>query len=205
MDFSLSPELVALQKRTRQFVDEIVIPAEQHIPHEVEAWRDLRASLQVKARGAGLFLPQMSREWGGLGLNWRECAGIFEEAGRSLLGAMALNCAAPDEGNLHLLDKIGTTGQKERYVRPLAAGEIRSCFSMTEPAPGAGSDPSLLKTTAERGAAGWVINGRKWFITGAMGAAFTIVMARTGEPGRGATMFLVHADTPGFRIIRTIP
>src|SRR5260370_41726377 len=123
MDFSLSPELVALQKRTRQFVDEIVIPAEPNIPHEVEAWRDLRASLQVKARGAGLFLPQMSREWGGLGLNWRERAVIFEEAGRRLLGAMALYRAAPDEGNLHLLDKIGSSAQKERYVLPLTTSE----------------------------------------------------------------------------------
>jgi acyl-CoA dehydrogenase len=148
----------------------------------------------------------MSAAWGGLGLDWHSCTLIFEEAGRSLLGPLALNCAAPDEGNMHLLEKVATPAQQERFLRPLATGQIRSCFSMTEPAPGAGSDPSLLQTSAERRGDRWVINGRKWFISGAQGAAFTIVMARTGViQGRaGATMFLVDTNNPGFYIERKI-
>jgi acyl-CoA dehydrogenase len=207
MEFELSPELITLQERARRFINEVAIPAEQHIPHDVTAWHDLHVELQTQARAAGLFLPHMSREWGGLGLNWRECAVVFEEAGLSLLGPQALNCAAPDEGNMHLLAKVGTPAQKERYLTPLAAGKVRSCFSMTEPAPGAGSDPSLLQTHAEQRGGRWIINGRKWFITGAIGAAFTIAMARTGEiHGRsGATMFLVDTENPGFRIARKVP
>jgi acyl-CoA dehydrogenase len=207
MDFSLTPELEALQARTRHFVDAVLIPQERAIPHEQADWGALRASLQHQAREAGLFLPHLDATWGGLGLNWRACALVFEEAGRSLLGPQALNCAAPDEGNMHLLAKIATPDQQERYLVPLAAGAVRSCFAMTEPAPGAGADPALLQTTATRRPAGWVLKGRKWFITGALGARFAIVMARTGElRGReGATMFLVEADNPGFQITRKVP
>lgn len=206
MDFSISPELRELHGRVRSFVDTVVIPYEANVPHDVEGWYEMRREMQAKAQKAGIFLPQLSPEWGGLGLNWRECSLIFEEVGRSLLGPQALNCAAPDEGNMHLLEAIASPEQKEKYLRPLAAGEIRSCFSMTEPAPGAGSDPSLLQTYAEKRGDKWVINGKKWFITGALGAAFTIAMTRTDEvQGRhGATMFLVDTDNPGFRIIRKI-
>jgi acyl-CoA dehydrogenase len=132
---------------------------------------------------------------------------VFEEAGYSLLGPQALNCSAPDEGNMHMLELIATEAQKERYLAPLARGEVRSCFSMTEPAPGAGSDPSMLRTTARRVDGGWVIDGEKCFITGAEGAAFTICMARTEEQvsgDRGATMFLVDAGNPGFQVGRAI-
>ncbi len=206
MDFALSPELRDLQERTRRFVDDVVIPAEAQLPEDLAGWTRLRADLQAAARAAGLFLPHLGAEWGGLGLDWRSCAVVFEEAGRSLLGPQALNCAAPDEGNMHLLAKVGTPAQKERYLRPLAAGQIRSCFSMTEPAPGAGADPSLLLTRAERRDGRWVIAGRKWFSTGADGAAFTIVLARTGsiQGRRGATMFLVDTANPGFRIVRRL-
>jgi acyl-CoA dehydrogenase len=209
MDFTLPPELSALQARTRSFVDKVLIPQEHSIPahHDAAAWVGLRATLQAQAREAELFLPHLDARWGGLGLNWRACAVIFEEAGRSLLGPQALNCAAPDEGNMHLLAKVATPAQQERYLAPLAAGSIRSCFAMTEPAPGAGADPALLQTTATRVRGGWALDGRKWFITGAMGAGFAIVMARTGElRGReGATMFLVDLDTPGFQIVRVVP
>src|SRR4051812_39489384 len=126
MDFALAPEAVALRDRTRRFVDEVAIPAEGRIPHEADAWAALRAELQAAARRAGLWLPQLGPEWGGLGLDWRTCAVVFEEAGRSLLGPQALNCAAPDEGNMHLLARIATPAQQERYLRPLAAGETRS-------------------------------------------------------------------------------
>nr|MCU0493448.1 acyl-CoA dehydrogenase family protein [Chloroflexaceae bacterium] len=157
------------------------------------------------AREAGLFLPHLGQEWGGLGLHWRACAVVFEEAGRSLLGPQALNCSAPDEGNMHLLAKIATAAQKEQYLRPLAAGATRSAFAMTEPAPGAGADPNQLLTRAERRGERWVINGRKWFTTGALGAAFLIVMARTGDGPHGATMFLVDASNPGYAVQRKVP
>jgi acyl-CoA dehydrogenase len=207
MDFALTPQQVDLQRRTRRFVDDIVIPLESKAPRDTISWNSLRADLQAEARDANLFLPQLGSEWGGLGLDWRTCAIVFEEAGRSLLGPQALNCAAPDEGNMHLLERIGTPAQKERYLEPLASGRARSCFSMTEPAPGAGADPSLLTTRAKRRDGRWVIDGRKWFITGAEGATFTIVIARTGElAGRGgATMFVVETSNPGFRIIRRLP
>jgi acyl-CoA dehydrogenase len=134
-------------------------------------------------------------------------AAVFEEAGYSLLGPLALNIAAPDERNMHLLEAVATEGQKERYLRPLAAGEVRSCFAMTEPAPGAGSDPAALTTRATRVVGGWRIDGHKWFITGADGAGFAICMARTsGEPGEtgGATMLLIDADNPGMKTVRHI-
>lgn len=207
MDFTLSPEVLALQERTHQFIDQIVIPAEKRILHDESAWHSLRVELQDEARAAGLFAPHMNPEWGGLGLNWRDCSVIFEEAGRSMLGPQALNCSAPDEGNMHLLERVGTAGQRERYLRPLAKGDTRSCFSMTEPAPGAGSDPSLLRTSARREGDCWLITGRKWFISGAAGAAFTIVMARTsdGQGRSGATMFLADMTNPGVHILRKIP
>lgn len=207
MDFALPSELRSLQDRTRLFINDVVIPYEQKLSHDIDKWEALRRELQTHAREAGLFLPHMGLDWGGLGLDWRSCAVVFEEAGRSLLGPQALNCSAPDEGNMHLIEQVATSAQKERYLRPLASGEIRSCFGMTEPAPGAGADPSLLQTRAEKHGDRWVINGKKWFITGALGAAFSIVMARTDKVHRyhGATMFIVDADNPGYRILQDVP
>jgi len=213
MDFSFSAELLDLKERTRQFIDEIIIPAEPRLPQDVSDWVELRGESQDAAKQAGLFAPHIPKEYGGLGLNWRDCAVLFEEAGRSLLGPQALNCAAPDEGNMHMLEKIASPAQKEKFLRPLAQGKIRSCFSMTEP-DGAGADPNLLKTSAAHRNGKWVINGRKWFISGAIGASFTICMARnetadgrqqTADKKSGATMFLVDADNPGFRIVRKVP
>lgn len=203
----LAPEVAALAARTAAFVRDVVIPAEPRDRSEHGLDEALRAELQAAARAAGLFAPQAPRELGGLGLDLRGQAAVFEAAGYSLLGPQALNCAAPDEGNMHLLDVVATPAQRERYLRPLAAGDTRSCFAMTEPPPGAGSDPAMLATTAERVDGGWVINGRKRFITGAVGAAFTICMARTGERidrGEGATMFLVDAENDGWRVERVM-
>jgi alkylation response protein AidB-like acyl-CoA dehydrogenase len=134
-------------------------------------------------------------------------APVFEAAGHSLFGPLAINVAAPDEGNVHLLAHVASAEQRERFLRPLVSGEQRSAFAMTEPAPGAGSDPTALRTTARRVAGGWRIDGHKWFITGADGAGFFIVMARTGgEPGdsSGATMFLAPAETAGIAVGRHI-
>jgi acyl-CoA dehydrogenase len=201
IDFELEPELVELQERVAAFIHDVVIPAEGRDLSSHGLADDLRSELQAEAKRAGLFAPQVSPELGGLGLNTRALAIVLEQAGYSLLGPQALNCAAPDEGNMHLLAAVATAEQRDRYLVPLAAGEIRSCFSMTEPAPGAGSDPSMLKTRAERVDGGWSISGRKWFITGADQAAFTICMAVAPE---GATMFLVDAENPGWQVERII-
>lgn len=201
MDFSLSAELVDLQQRTRQFVAEQVIPLENdprqgpHGPSE-----ELRQELVARARVAGLLTPHASVELGGLELNHIAKAIVFEEAGYSPLGPVALNIHAPDEGNIHLMEEVANAQQRERWLRPLVAGDIRSCFAMTEPAPGAGSDPSMLATTAARDGDDYLINGTKWFITGADGAGFAIIMAKL-EDGT-ATMFLADMDQPSIILER---
>lgn len=208
IDFSIDDGLADLVRRTETFVSTIVIPAERDVHGSLhDAPEDLRHRLQSQAKEAGVFAPGVSPELGGLGLDTRGQALVLEAAGYSLLGPLALNCAAPDEGNMHLLERIASEEQRKRYLAPLAAGEMRSCFAMTEPAPGAGSDPAGLTTTASRVPGGWRIDGRKWFISGARGAGVAICMARTsGTPGEagGATMFLVEADNPGMRIVRDI-
>lgn len=208
IDFSLAPELIALRDRTAAFIRDEVIPLERLVDeHEglsAERLNDVRA----RARAAGLYAPHVAREWGGLGLDMRALSVVFEQAGRSLIGPLALNCSAPDEGNMHLLELVASPAQKDRYLRPLVDGSIRSCFAMTEPPPGAGADPGMLRTRAERHDGGWTIDGDKWYISGADGAAFTICMALTGRGGDGrprATMFLVDAGTPGYRVVRRIP
>ena len=195
---SVGDQVADIAERTRAFVREVCLPAEARFTgHDLDA--GLRAELQSAARNAGVFAPHVPAEFGGLGLDIRGWSIVFEEAGYSLLGPQALNCAAPDEGNMHLLEVVATDEQKERYLRPLAAGEVRSCFAMTEPHPGAGSDPAALSTRARRVDGGWVIDGSKRFISGAEGAAFSICMARADE---GATMFLIDADNPGWSVGR---
>jgi alkylation response protein AidB-like acyl-CoA dehydrogenase len=199
-DFSLSPRVDEWRQRIRRFVDEIVVPREQEL-FAAGIEDKARTQLQEAARAAGIWAPQAAAEFGGGGFRFDEAAVLLEEAGRSLFGPLALNCAAPDEGNIHLLSVVATDEQKDRYLRPLVAGDIRSCFAMTEPLPGAGSDPSALQTTATRVDGGWRIDGEKHLITGADGAAFSIVMVATGEGAqRGATMLLVDTDNPGFHI-----
>lgn len=188
--------------RVRRFVEEVAMPAESAaIARDVAALDHCVARLRVQAREAGLYAPQLPREWGGLGLGWRDLAQVLEEAGRSFLGPAALNCAAPDQPNMLTLLRLGAPAQLERYLGPLVRGERRACFAMTEPAPGAGSDPSMLRTHAERRGARWVLNGHKQFISGGVGADFALVLARTDT---GATLFLVPADTPGYRVVRDI-
>ena len=202
LDFSPRPGIEALVTQVRSFVDEVVIPREADVAAEPGRLETIRAELQQAARAAGVFAPRVPVEYGGLGLDWRDSALVFEAAGRSLLGPQALNCAAPDEGNMHLLHAVGSAEQQARYYAPLARGQVRSCFAMTEPAPGAGSDPSMLLTRAVRDGNEWVIDGDKWFISGAQGAAFAICMARTEA---GPTMFLVDAGNPGFQILALTP
>jgi acyl-CoA dehydrogenase len=203
MDFSLSPELLDLQQRSRAFIKDKIIPMEgdrrqtHHGPTE-----ELRLELVALGREAGFCAPHVGTEYGGLGLSHVAKAVVFEEAGYSLLGPVAMHIFAPDEGNMHMLEQVANEEQKERWLRPLASGAVRSCFCMTEPAPGAGSDPSALATTAVKDGNHYVINGDKWFITGADGAAFAIIMAKT-EDGH-ATMFLADMDTPGIEIVRAM-
>lgn len=203
MDFSLSPQLQRLRDQVKQFIAEQVIPYENdprqtaHGPSE-----DLRNELVGLAREAGLLTPHASKSLGGLGLSHVEKAVVFEEAGYSTLGPTAMNIHAPDEGNIHLMEVVATEAQKQRWLQPLVHGEIRSCFAMTEPAPGAGADPSMLKTTAVKDGENYIIDGTKWFITGAEGASFVIIMAKM-EDGT-ATMFLSDMNAPGIEHVRTM-
>lgn len=200
--FGHSQALLDMRDRLRDFVEHEAIPREHaDLAHDVEKLDQVARLLREKAKAAGLYAPQLPTSHGGLGLSWKERAVILEEAGRSFLGPLAINCAPPDQPNMINLMLHGTTDQRARYLEPLIRGDIRSCFAMTEPAPGAGSDPSMLKTTARRTANGWVIDGRKWFISGAVGAAFAIVLAQTEA---GATMFIVEAGNPGYRVLRNI-
>ncbi|MFW6713190.1 acyl-CoA dehydrogenase family protein [Acinetobacter pittii] len=194
---TLSNELLELQQKVREFIQQEVIPLESdprqdsHGPSEA-----LRQELVSRACHWGLLTPHASQEMGGLGWSHLQKAVAFEEAGYSALGPIALNIHAPDEGNIHLLDAVANDAQKERWLRKLVAGEIRSCFAMTEPAPGAGSDPSMLQTTAIEDGNDYIINGRKWLITGADGASVAIIMAKM-EDG-SASMFLTDTNVEGF-------
>jgi len=203
IDFDLGADLQALQARIRSFIADEIIPLEgdsRRTPHGPT--EELRRELTAKARAAGLLSPHVAREYGGLALGHVGRAVAFEEAGYSPLGPLALNVSAPDEGNMHLLEAVATPAQKERWLRPLATAATRSCFCMTEPAPGAGSDPSMLATIARRDGDHYVINGGKWFITGADGAAFAIIMA--DAEGEGATMFLADMNTSGIVLERSM-
>ncbi len=203
MNFELSAEIRELQDRTRRFIAEQVIPLENDPrlgPHGPSA--DLRSELVALARGAGLLTPHASVEMGGLGLSHIAKAAVFEEAGYSSLGPTALNIHAPDEGNIHLMEEVANAMHKERWLRPQVQGHTRSCFAMTEPPPGAGADPSMINTLAVRDGDDYVINGMKWFITGADGADYAIIMARM-EDG-SATMFLSDMDRPGISLERNM-
>jgi alkylation response protein AidB-like acyl-CoA dehydrogenase len=208
VDLDISSATQDLVSRTRAFIQDIALAVEDQYSGIAPTADDWRKELQAAARRAGVFAPHLPREYGGHGLDMVERAPVFEEAGYSLFGPIALNCAAPDEGNQHLLLGVADAQQKSTYLVPLARGEVRSAFAMTEPSPGTGSDPRALRTKATRAPGGWRIEGVKRFITGADGAGFMIVMARTsGRPGDrdGATMFLVPADNPGLIVDRHLP
>ena len=209
MDFTLSPEIESIRLRVRDFVAEHVLPLEadpeNFADHEnIPAAR--LAPVREKAKKAGLWAPQVPKEFGGMGLPIVAWAAIYEEAARSIFGPLAIHCMAPDDGNMNLLAKAGTPAQKEKWLRPIAEGKVRSAFAMTEPHPGSGSDPGMMLTRAEKKGDRYVIHGHKWFITGAEGAAHFILMARTSDdPRKGLTAFLYHKDQPGWRILRRIP
>lgn len=207
MDFSLSENTRKLLARFREFVDAEIIPLEMSIAEE--SFKSLLPKLRGvrdKAKSAGLWAPQLPKELGGMGLGFLDHAMVSQELGRTPLGHYCFNCQAPDAGNMEILMEFGTPAQKDRWLAPLARGDIRSCFSMTEPGH-AGSNPVWMSTTAVKDGDHYVINGRKWFTSAADGAAFAIVMAVTNpeaEPHLRASQIIVPTDTPGFKRIRNI-
>jgi acyl-CoA dehydrogenase len=213
MDFSLNPKVDDLRKRLVAFMDEHVYAAEKVAAEQVHASGDphhmprVIKDLQQKAKAQGLwnlFLPD--REHGAGLKNW-EYGVLCEIMGRSMIAPRIFNCAAPDTGNMEILAEYGTPEQKKRWLEPLLAGEIRSCFSMTEPEV-AGSDPTLLRTRAVRDGDDYVINGHKWFTSGAYGAALAIVMTVTdpdAAPHARATQIIVPMDSPGVKLVRPVP
>jgi acyl-CoA dehydrogenase len=207
IDFTIAPELRELLDRVRTFVAEEALPAEAEIedPEDLlQSWHVVER-LRDRARELGIFTPHLPEAWGGLGIGVLGMALIHQECGVSGLASLALNAMAPDEGNMHTLLIAGDEEQLETYLRPLAEGRVRSCFAMTEPDV-ASSDPTNLETTAVRDGDEWVINGRKWCITGAIGAAFSIVVAKTGSGEtaghRNYSLILVPTDTPGWEVER---
>ena len=211
IDFTLDPRLEDIRRRTRDFVDTHILPVEDDRAnwddHDNIADAPLQA-LRARARAAGLWCPQVPQALGGMGLPVTGRAVMYEEANRSIFGPAVFNCAAPDDGNMDILARVGTPDQQVRWLAPLVAGEVRSSFVMTEPAPGGGSDPGMIGTTAVRHGDVWRVTGRKWFITGAEGAAHFILIARTDpnpdERRRHLTAFLFHRDQPGWKILRRI-
>ena len=209
MDFSLAPEIEAIRGRVRSFVETHVLPLEGD-PDNYDEGENIRldrlAPLRERARAEGLWAFQMPVERGGQGLPIVGMAACYEEAARSIFGPAALNCAAPDDGNMIVLNKVATEAQKDRWLQPVIDGAVRSSFVMTEPMPGSGSDPSAMRTEATRKGDSWVVNGHKWFITGAAEAKHFILIARTSDDRRkGLTAFMFHADQPGWEITRRIP
>jgi alkylation response protein AidB-like acyl-CoA dehydrogenase len=202
-----TPRAKDVVARVRRFVDETLLPIEPRLLRE--GWSALLPELRAlrdQVKAAGLWAPFLPAEHGGLGLSLVEYAHVSEELGRSLVGPWCFNCQAPDVGNMELLLSHGSDAQKERFLAPLTRGEIRSCFGMTEPEH-AGSNPVWMSTRARLDADAWVIDGHKWFTTGADGASFCIVMAVTdpdAPPHGRASQILVPTDTPGFRIVRNI-
>jgi acyl-CoA dehydrogenase len=209
MDFTLTPEIEDLRLRVRAFVEEHVLPLEadpENFTDHENIPEPRLAKVREKARKAGIWAPQAPKEFGGMALPITAWAAIYEEAARSIFGPLSIHCMAPDDGNINLLARAGTPAQKERWLRPLVEGKARSAFAMTEPHPGSGSDPGMMITRAEKKGDRYIIRGRKWFITGAEGAAHHILIARTSDDKRrGLTAFLHHKDQPGWRVVRRIP
>lgn len=205
MDFSESERVRAFRGLVRDFMKREVHPLEPTFRAEGFAAVAPRLALvRERAKETGLFAAHLPPEYGGAHLSLTEFAHLSEELGRSPLGHYAFNVQAPDIGNMELLLAHGTPAQKERWLRPLARGELRSCFSMTEPEY-AGSNPVWMGTTATKEGGSYVLRGHKWFASAAEGAAFAVCMAVTNpdaeDPHRRASMIIVPTDTPGFERI----
>jgi acyl-CoA dehydrogenase len=209
VDFALTPEITRYCERYRAFVAERILPMEteaRNLDAHQNIALDVLEPLRVQAKASGLWAPQMPKARGGQGLPVVGMAACYEEMGRSIFGPVVFNCAAPDDGNMMLLEKVATDAQKLRWLQPIVDGRVRSAFAMTEPMPGAGSDPSAMRTRAEKRGDRWIIHGHKWFITGAEIAQHFILIARTSDDERkGLTAFLFDRHQPGWQIVRRIP
>ncbi|NIC00762.1 acyl-CoA dehydrogenase family protein [Halobacterium sp. R2-5] len=206
--FNDSETAEELATRTRDLMEEVVLPVERELEGGMTVSEGTVSELREAAREYGVYAPQIPEEYGGLGHSFRDVLPAFEEAGRSLLGPLALRVSAPDEGNMHFLELQGTETQKEQYLRPLVAGDINSGFAMTEPLQGGGSDPKMLQTTAERDGDDWVIDGHKWWTTQGVEADVLLVFARTDQdahPYEGSSVFIVPKDADGVEVVRNIP
>ena len=205
MDFTLPEHIETLRLKTRDFVNQKIIPLESDIAsydkHE-NINEDLLNQIRLDVKAAGLWSPQMPTSRSGLGLGPIGMSALYEEMNRSIFGPVCFNCAAPDDGNMYILNRIGTEEQKVKWLDPIINGDVRSSLAMTEPAPGGGSDPSMIKTEAVYSNGKWIINGLKWYITGAAVASHFILLAKTND---GLTAFLYHKDQPGWKIKRRIP
>ena len=210
MDFELSGEVRDYQQRIRDFVNTHIIPVES-IPDAYDEGENIADEyflpLREKARSEGLWCLQMPKALGGGGLSTVGMAACYEEMGRSIFGPVVFNSAAPDDGNMIVLERLGTPAQKERWLQPIIDGTVRSALAMTEPAPGSGSDPlGMMLTTATKSGDKWQIHGHKWFITGAGVAQHFILLARTSDhPRKGLTAFMFDRDDPGWELIRRVP
>jgi acyl-CoA dehydrogenase len=210
IDFTFPPEIDEIRERVRTFMETEVRPLEEEADRdgwERDDWIPAIIECRGAAKEAGLWLPHMPAEWGGMGLGHLEMAAVSAEAGKTRMGPFMLNAQAPDEGNMHTLLHWGTDEQKERYLRPLCEGTAMSCFAMTEPEV-AGSDPTLIRTHAEQDGDEWVINGHKWFISNARRARFAILLARTEDdpelPQAANTAFIVDIPSEGWERVREV-
>jgi len=209
MNFAISPRTEGFRARIARFVEDEIMPVEaDRVAYDEHGniRHDFLEPLRDKARGEGLWCLQLKPETGGAGLGKVGIAVCYEEMNRSIFGPVVFNSAAPDDGNMMVLEQAGTDAQKERWLQPIVDGRVRSAFAMTEPHPGSGSDPSMMLTTATRKGDSYVVRGRKWFITGAEEAQHFILLARTSDdPRKGLTAFLFDRDQPGWHIDRRIP
>jgi len=208
VNFELPPQAASAVEDYRAFVDEIVLGAEEECGFEASDAipTDVLDRVRTEARKRELWAPHLPEAYGGQGLSEIALAHVHEELGRSPLGPLAVNAMAPDEGNMHALHAFGTDRQKERFLEPLAAGEARSCFAMTEP--DAGADPYRTSTTARKDGDEWVIDGEKWFVTGAEGADFAVIVAVDDpdvHPKQGTSLFIADTNQDGFVVERDIP
>ena len=209
MDFNISAEYQALMRKVDSFVQDRLLALEQDpasFDEHDNIREDLLQILRNEVKSMGLFSPQMPRDRGGLGLTPVGQALLYERMNRSIFGPVCFNCAAPDDGNMMVLSKVATKAQQDQWLDPIVNGHVRSAFVMTEPHPGGGSDPAMIRTWAEKKGNTWIVNGHKWFITGAGIAQHFILIARTGEGSRdGLTAFAFHRSDPGWDILRRIP